>query len=98
MIGAGEFKYPVVDILEFTNYETQGPRENSASMKAAANPDPTALQTILARRVVHDKAGDEQAKVAGKLRDTCGLDSTVEWSGQDSINTPWLQAIRSQLP
>lgn len=32
------------------------------------------------------------------MRDTCGLNNTVEWPGQDFINTPLLQAVRSQLP
>lgn len=65
-------------------------------MKAAADPDSKVLQAVLARRKQFETPEDRVIE-AGELRDTCRPNSTVEWPGQDFINTPLLQAIRSQL-
>jgi hypothetical protein len=66
-------------------------------MKAAADPESKVLQAVLGRRKQFETPEDRVIE-AGELRDTCRPNSTVEWPGQDLINTPLLQAIRSQLP
>lgn len=94
MSGVGGFQYPNENIPEFPNYLLQGSRGNSASMKAAANPDINILKAVLARRKPFNTPESEE----NVLYDNCGPNSKVGWPGQDFINTPLLQAIQSQLP
>ncbi|RDL39250.1 uncharacterized protein BP5553_03590 [Venustampulla echinocandica] len=62
-------------------------------MRAAANPDPRVLRAVLARQEPTDPSEDG----GNNTSNTFGPNSAVQTLGQQPINTPLLQAIRSQL-
>lgn len=62
MSGAGGFHYLNENIPEFPDHYARGPRGNSASMKAAADPDSKVLQAVLENRKGLEREGMESSK------------------------------------
>ncbi|CZR62980.1 uncharacterized protein PAC_12877 [Phialocephala subalpina] len=99
------FQLPPEYIEAFPHRISREPRGISALMKAAANKDSRILRAVLACRSNSRPAPDRKttpAEYQSWLReqqsDTFGPNAAVETPGQDPINSPLLQAIRSQLP
>lgn len=86
------FQLPDDYAILFPGQFSRAPKGISASMKAAADPDPRVLQAVLVR---HRESADNDVN---NTSSTFGPNSTVDWPGQQRYNTPLLQAIRSQLP
>ncbi len=80
----------------FPSQYFQGPNDISASMKAAADPDPQVLNSVLARKSRSDVLKDRKV-CTEELAASFSPNSTVR-PRQDLISTPLLQAIRCQLP
>ncbi len=79
---------------------SQWPNPVSASIRAAANPDPAVLRAVLASQKSSTSSADRGSngyRSREELEDDYGPNSMVKWPGQDPIITPLLQAIRSQL-
>lgn len=104
MNAQANFQLPDEYARTFPTRSSRGPHGESASMKAAANPDPRVLCAVLALRRDPGNTTQEESKdiyvPSEELNDTFGSNSVIDWPGQigqDPINTPLLQATRSQL-